>query len=384
MYRPPMRFRALLLTAILIWHFPESAHAQATLLPRLEALGFENLALEGGGETLTLWYENRRYFLEIEAMGRVLAEASRDLEANQVIAVVPQRDRIPLMIVRMSVGDLREFLAGDMTPDSFRKRLAIEPPPAQRPEHRLNPSLYRTDLDLTPGYFFSVEFKGWVNGTVRTPIANGLAATARGRYYLVPWGETGVTFAQIQGHNWLLPGVMGSWVAGRWSETNYGAHGEIASQLDEGNWIWRLSGGAGSGMAPLAATSLERRFHPLDVVLSGGVGLFQGGDRAVFARFIRWFPRSAVEGSVWRSDLGTQLRMGLSIYLGPNPLPKPGPLRVFAPGLFMTDYRASSPPSASMPFPEADVDRIWQRLTPSYVRAHVEDWRSHRSMGSKP
>ena len=378
-----MRFRALLLTTLLLWQVPQPALAQP-ITPRLEALGFENLAVEDGEEALTIWYENRRFFLEIEAMGRVLAEASRDLEATQSIAVVPQRDRIPLMLLRMQVGDLREFLAGTMTPDVFRHRLTIEAPPDRRPEHRVNSSLYRTDLDLTPGYFFSVEFKGWVNGTVRTPLADGLSATARGRYYLAPWGETGITFAQLQGHGWLRPGVLGSWVAGRWSGSSYGAHGEIASQLDDGNWVWRLSGGAGTGMPVLAATSIERRFHPLDVVLASGVGLFQGGDRAVFARFIRWFPRSAIEGSVWRSDLGTQLRMGLSIYLGQNPLPMPSTLRVFAPGLFMTDYRASSPPSATMPFPEADVDRIWQRLTPSYIRAHVEDWRSHLSTDAQP
>ncbi|MNY11260.1 hypothetical protein D3C86_1442800 [compost metagenome] len=109
-------------------------------------------------------------------------------------------------------------------------------------------------------------------------------------------------------------------------------------------------------------------------MLSGGVGLFQGGDRTVFARFIRWFPRSAIEGSVWRSDLGTQLRMGLSIFLGQNPLHHPGPLRIYAPGLFSTDYRASSPPSATMPFPTTDADLVWQRLSPSYVRSHVESW----------
>lgn len=376
-----MRFRVLLLSILLISQSPQAASAQAarestqsraTILSRLEAIGFENLALAEEGETLTIWYENRRFFLEIEGMGLVLKEAAQNLEAAQIIEIVPQRDRIPLMTVRTRVGALRDFLAGGLAPDAFRQQLIIGPPPSHRPDRNLNSSLYRTDLDLTPGYFFSVEFRGWLNGTLRTPIADGLVATTRGRYYLAPWGETGVTFAQLQGHRWLRPGLMGSWVAGRWDAHNYGAHGEIASQLDEGNWIWRLSGGAGTGMAPLAATSVERRFHPLDVILAGGVGLFQGGDRAVFARFIRWFPRSAVEGSVWRSDLGTQLRMGLSIYLGPNPLPKPSPFRWYAPGLFSTDYRASSPPSASMPYPMADVDQTWSRLSPSYIRSHIE------------
>jgi hypothetical protein len=379
-----MPFRLLLFIALLATQLPQAAFAQAAspssqeklaILARLEALGFENLALEEDGETLAIWYENRRFFLEIEAMGQLLREATRGLEAGRIVSVIPQRDRVPLMTVSTRTGDFQDFLEQRLTPEAFRDRLVIGPPPSHRPERDHNSSLYRTDLDLTPGYFFSVEFKGWVNGTLRMPVAEGLAATARGRYYLAPWGETGVTFAQLQGHGWLRPGLMGSWVAGRWDANNYGAHGEIASQLDEGNWIWRLSGGAGTGTAPLAATSIERRFHPLDVVLSGGAGLFQGGDRAVFARFIRWFPRSAVEGSVWGSDLGLQLRMGLSIYLGPNPLPKPGPLRFYAPGLFITDYRASSPPSATMPFPEGDADRVWQRLSPSYIRAHVEEWR---------
>ncbi|MNY02902.1 hypothetical protein D3C86_1354930 [compost metagenome] len=219
-----------------------------------------------------------------------------------------------------------------------------------------------------------MEFKGWANGTLRTPIADGLAAAARGRYYLVPWGETGITFAQLQGHGWLRPGIMGSWVAGRWSEINYGAHGEIASQLDEGNWVWRLSGGAGTGMAPLAATSLERRFHPLDVVLSGGAGLFQGGDRAVFARFIRWFPRSAIEVTAMRSDLGTQLQLGFNINLGTNPLPSPNILRPY-PGVFAADYRATYPDAGRMPYPPADTEHVWRRLSPNYVFAHVETWR---------
>lgn len=378
-----MRYRFLLLVALLYAQCPLAAYAKeangstqvsTTLLPRLEALGLENLDLEDDTQTLTIWYENRRWFLEIEAMGIVLREASQGLDAKRIIEIVPQRDRIPLMSVSVRAESFRDFIEGRMTADAFREELIIGSPPESRPERSLKPSLLRTDLDLTPGYFFSVEFKGWLNGTLRTPLADGLAATVRGRCYLTPLGETGVTFAQLQGHSWLRPGLLGSWVAGRWDANNYGAHGEIASQIDEGNWVWRLSGGAGTGSAPLAATSLERRFHPIDVVLAGGIGLFQGGDRAIFARFIRWFPRSAVEGSVWRSDLGTQLRMGLSIYLGPNPLPVPGPLRVYVPGLFSTDYRASSPPSATMPFPQADADRIWQRLSPSYIRSHVEEW----------
>ena len=312
-----MPFRLLLCSVLLLTQLPLTAYAReasaspqsaAEILQRLEVMGFENLALEEDGETVTIWYENRRYFLEISAMGQVLRDAVRWIEDERIVKVVPQRDRIPLLTVGARAADLRDFLSGTMNSDIFRERLEIGPPPENRPGRDLNSSLYRTDLDLTPGYFFSVEFRGWINGTLRTPIADGLAATARGRYYLDPWGETGVTFAQLQGHGWLRPGLMGSWVAGRWDANNYGAHGEVASQLDEGNWVWRLSGGAGTGMAPLAATSIERRFHPLDVVLSGGVGLFQGGDRTIFARFIRWFPRSSVEGSVWRSDLGTQSR----------------------------------------------------------------------------
>ena len=379
-----MRFPASLLMSLLFISSPLAAAAHGApitapagmaILPRLEAMGFENLAVEEDGEVLTIWYENRRFFREIQVMGIVLREAVRDLEADRVVSVVPQRERVPLMAVSVRVGDLQDFLADRLTVAAFRERLVIAPPPETRPARLVNSSLFRTDLDLTPGFFFSVDFKGWINGTARMPVGEGLAATARGRYTLAPWGETGVTFAQLQGHGWLRPGLMGSWVAGRWDAANYGAHGEIASQLDEGNWIWRLSGGLGTGTAPLASTSLERRFHPLDVVLSGGVGLFQGGDRAVYGRFIRWFPRSAVEGSVWRSDLGVQLRMGLSIFLGPDPLPNPGPVRVFTPGLFAMDYRASAPPSATMPFPEADADRVWQRLSPSYIRAHVEQWR---------
>lgn len=374
----------MLVTALLALQPPMAAIVQETmppaqapsgLLTRLEGEGFENLALEEHGETLTIWYENRRYFLEIEAMGIVLREAVRNLDADRRIVVVPQRDRVPLLTMSARAGDLRDFLEGETTADAFRKQLAFGPPPAHRPARDTSSSLFRTDLDLVPGYFFSVEFKSWLNGTLRTPLADGLTATARGRYYLVPWGETGLTFAQLQGHGWLRPGLMGSWVAGRWDEANYGAHGELASLLDDGNWVWRLNGGLGTGTSPLAATSIERRFHPLDVVLAGGVGLFQRGDRAVFARFIRWFPRSSVEGSVWRSDLGIQLRMGLSIYLGPNPLPSPSSFRVYAPGEFITDYLASAPPAASMPYPTADVDRAWRRLTPSYIRHHLDEIR---------
>jgi len=377
-----MRFPTLLLGTLLSVQLPHAACALEAVSPQvsgetlrgLEALGLENLALQEDGETLTIWYENRRWFLEIEALGRVLTEASRDLAENRVIEVIPQRDRVPLTLVRVRVEDLRKYLDGTMSPDAFRHCLRIEPPPSHRPSHRLNPSLYRTDLDLTPGYFFSVDFKSWLNGTLRTPLADGLSATARGRYYLSPWGETGVTFAQLQGHGWLLPGLLGSWVAGRWDANNYGAHGEIASQLDEGNWIWKLGGGLGTGTAPLAASSVERRFHPLDLGLSGGVGVFQNGDRALFARIIRWFPRSAVDASAWRSDLGLQFRLGLSINLGASPLPPPSTLRVY-PGVFSADYRASTPAAGTLPFPTADADGVWRRLSPSYIRAHVEDWR---------
>lgn len=382
-----MRFRILVLSA-LVWAQSSAiavaqdtnplASAPPTLEARLEALGFENLAVEDDGQTLTIWYENRRWFLEIDAMGIVLREALKEADEDRVIEVIPQRDRIPLMSVRTRTRDLREFLGGELAADAFRQSLSFPELPLHRPARELNSSLFRTDLDVTPGYFFSVEFKSWLNATLRTPLADGLAATVRGRYYLAPWGETGLPFAQLQGHGWLRPGLLGSWVAGRWDGNNYGAHGELASQLAEGNWIWRLSGGAGTQMPPLASMSLERRIHPLDLTLAGGAGLFQGGDRAIFARFIRWFPRSSVEGSVWGSDLGIQLRMGLSIYLGPNPKPMPGLLRFYAPGVFSTDYRASAPPSATMPFPSADVDGVWQRLSPSYVRAHVNAWQNFK------
>lgn len=348
---------------------------QGDLLARLEALGFENLAVVDTGNGLTIWYENRRWFLEIEAMGKLLREASVGLGDDTWLEVVPQRDRIPLMTVRTRVGTYRDFVDGRLGDEAFANSLSMGPAPESPPLRSSNSSLFRTDLDLTPGYFFAVDFRGWLNATLRTPVGDGLAVTTRGRYYLSPWGETGWTFAQAQGHRWLLPGVLGSWVAGRWDASNYGAHGEIASQLDGGNWIWRLNGGLGTGMPLLASTSVERRFHPLDIGLSGGVGVFQEGDRALFARLTRWYSRSSLEASAWRSDLGTQFRLGLTLFLGPNPKPMPASFRVFAPGLFSADYRATIPKAGTMPFPVTDADSIWNRLSPSYVRAHVQAWR---------
>jgi hypothetical protein len=368
----PLKFTALALAVPLVG-LAGPARAETSPLAALQQLGYENLVVQPEPRGLTVWYENRRRRLEIDALGEVLRVASAGLGPDQVLTVLPERDRVPLLRVRTRVGDLRDFLSGRLDTKGFGDRLEITPPPGDAPAPQANSSRFIPRLSLSPGYFFSVSFNGFVDGTLDVPLGTGLSGSTNERLSLYPFGPATWTFAELEGHRWLTSNLLGAWSAGRLWDGTYGAQAEVAGQLGGGDWVWRIHGGAFNNLPVIAFTSLERRFFPLDVVFVGGVGVFENGDRAIYLRAIRWFGRSQIESAVYRSDLGIQLRMGLTIDLGPDPLPT-GPVRI-VPGTFDNQYRVTKPAAATLPFPSVDTDRVLGRLSPSYVRAHVEEWR---------
>lgn len=342
--------------------------ADVQLAQGLVAAGYENVAVVRQGGDRQLWYEDRLHLQPIEGLRQVLELGVEGLDASASVLVVPQASRLPLLAVRVPVAAWRAVQAGALEPAAFARILSFEPPPTAPP--REGASLWRTDLALYPNYRYASTFTGFVEGFTNTLLTDGWQGHLAGRLYLAPEVSLGYQHTLVEGWHPLGDGLAATWLLGRWTDGAYGGNGEIAGWLDEGRWIWRVNGGYVGLFAPMLGTSAEYHLQPLELMVQVGAGWFGAGDATWFVRGVRAFPRAAVEGGLYRGTQGTQIRMGINYYLGADPNGPPGMIRVH-PGYFNNQYRATQPLVALLPTPAASADRVWQRWSPAYVRAHL-------------
>lgn len=347
---------------------------ESTLVDRLVAEGFENVAVEQRGQTTYVWFEDRRSLDPTTGLGQVARLALPTL-ATEKVELVPLRERLPVIGVGMRLNDLGAFLKNASSEEAFAAYLTFDVEPPDLPPTSTNSSVLRPELAITPGYSFSDRLNGYLNFNIRSQVAQGWHAVARAQTQIYPDWSIYPAFLLLGGHRQLAPRVDAAWSIGRWNSERYGAEGELAGWLGHGEWLWRLRTSVVTTLVPAAVATIEYRLPWADTFTRAGGGFYPAGDRALFLTFGRIFSRSEVEAGYFRSDFGNQLRASISTYLGPDRRPDPSPFRVEAPGWFEVDYRATAPRGATLLWPEPEAGISWRRLTPDYVRKHLSTWR---------
>lgn len=347
----------------------------SSLVDRLVTEGFENVAVEERGRTTVVWFEDRRSLDANVGLGQVARMAAAEGLPTEEVEFVVLHQRLPVLGIGAPVSSLQAYLAGGMPASEFESRLRFEPAPPAVPDTATNSSIGRPELQLTPGYAFSDRLFGYANSTLRAQIAPGWNAQGRLQLQFYPEWALAPTFGLVGGHRAIAPRVDAAWSLGRWSSDRYGAEGELAGWLGDGEWLWRTRFGLVTNLVPSAVGTVEYRFPWADTFTRMGAGFYPAGDRALFVTFGRLFHRSEVEAGYFRSDYGNQLKATIITYLGPERRPDPRPFRGEVPGWMEFDYRATAPRGATLLWPEPEAGVAWYRMTPDYVRRHLGDWK---------
>ncbi len=341
----------------------------------MRALGYENLALESGEGWKRIFFENKRSFLEIEALREVLRALAGPPE--EIVTLVVQNKKIAILALRFRQGDLFDFREGRLSSEAFAEKLEF-PEPSTVPATS-DSSLFRTDLTFTPqpalvlGKFF---FFG--NYEARSLWAPGLSSFVRLQTASEGFYPTVISHATL-GYQNRWKDFSFAALFGRMGYDDYltllnGWDTEAEYRLFEGQLRLKAEWGQRDGELPQRLYSLNWH-HPQDIALSGGYGYFPRGDRGFFVKAGRQFSRSQLELEAAQTRLGSMFRVGLGINPWPGLFPKPSFLRVYAPGWFTSEYRAGGKTAGVTFWPRADSDELFERLSPAYLRAHLPELR---------
>lgn len=156
-----------------------AAASDSSLIDRLVAEGFENVALETRGETTTVWFEDRRSLDANAGLGQVARLIAKEGLSSDTVELFPLCERWPVLGIRVPLTGLRDYLQGRLSEPAFEARLVFEPAPPMPPADVANSSVGRLELQLTPGYAFSDKLFGYANSTLRAQLAPGWHALAR-------------------------------------------------------------------------------------------------------------------------------------------------------------------------------------------------------------
>lgn len=343
------------------------------VLDALQTRGFENLAIATGTTSTTIWYEDRRSLDPVDGLGVVLRTLpAPDTEAVTLVCCFRGEAQMALQI-RWS--DWMAFRDGRQDARTFAGGLSFDlnPPPMPPAPAQAIPG--RLDWQIVPGYFYSDRFESFLNQDFTAQAGSGWEGLARLRLGLVPDVSLSPWSAAFRRRLFPYPGQTLAGLGGWSAPLGTGLSAEWGGLLDEGTWLWSVTGGAWTGRLPALVGTLEYRLPWLDAFLRGGGGRYPAGDLTGFVEMGRLFPRSQLSIGAFRSEAGTQFRASITTYLGGDSRPDPGPLRLEPGGWFSADYRATFPALGSWPGPVPDALGPWNRLNPARIRRMVKRWR---------
>lgn len=378
-FRPPLLGLGIVLGAMLLatpaLAAPIQAEPARDLQTALTLKGYENVAVAQQDDTLTVWFESRRHYSKNRAMGLVLTAAAQH-HPHARLRVVPLVFQTPITCVEAQAKDITRWVGREIPDAELGNRLQFSAP-LEPPRAMANNSAGRVDLQLLPAFdiYGRKGFSYLLIEKASATLLPGLSGLARTEISLSDPGASRWSYGVMRWGRWLFPNTMLTATAGSYSLGEWGGGLELAQYWDEGQTCLRLGVGDSTEVLPQSVLSVERYVPPLDCTFTVGYGRFMLGDSGPFVKAVRFFSRSFLEVDVFRTQFGNQLRFTLGINFGPDPLPDPGPLRVYGPGWIESEYRASRPLAGNTLWPEPNANDAVLRLLPAYVRSHVGEWR---------
>ncbi len=402
---------ALLTLGLLIGAGRGSAAPPADPGPAIQAelvgLGFENVAVRTGENSVRIWYENRILRYELAAIGLAARTAVRHLPPGTDLTLVIENRGVAVLSLSAAAGDWDRFLRGDLDPAAFNRRLALRAvadgsgslaPPAGTP--RANRRWWRTDLAVRPLFSFEI-------GIADDPFQIAL--------YLAPeatmspgYGTLATVQAQVRvtddldpyarrvapGRNTLswggpLPGgVLFAGSAGYFPQNRYGVAAQAGRLFLDGRLEMRAGGDASgflkfsrdlvfySGLHTWSAyVSATGRTRGLDLEATVTGARFMEGALGARVDVDRRFAETTFGffGIKTRDDSVAGLR--LVVPLPPRRWSRPRAVRLTTVPEFPLTYRESVLNIGRQVSLFDNLDRLRKGLYPTFVRNNLADLR---------
>jgi hypothetical protein len=351
----------------------------------LVAQGFENVRASiehaGGGATMAVAYENRRYNRdELDALGIVMAVAAQyATDSVGRIRVTVLRRELPVLVVESGTAALAAFLDERATPAAFEQQLEIRNPGAGdarvRGESSAASSRFKVDIFARPRLETAVmtelgplEVRGSLLADAYMQLAPGIVLNARRTLGSAESSQFPGYLSDVNTDRLLLhlaaalPAAARLGLAGALTQLTVGRFGHyevgVVEELDVPLADGLVSLGGTFGVLGNSFQHLDRtialgvarvRYPALDLTASLTAGQFRNGDLGAAVELGRFFGQTEfavfVKSSRYTLPAGTpfasQAGARISLPLAPARELAPSPVRLRLPDVYSQGLQAA-------------------------------------------
>lgn len=329
--------------------------ATGNLASALVAHGFENVRTAVIRDTLVVTYENRVYNRdEWDALGIVMAEASRHAGSARVLKVSLLRVDLPVMQVVSGIDAFNNFVAGAMDRAAFATQLVITNAASTLPVPASNSSRFHLDLTARPRVEQLIltdvgvyESRLSIIPEARVQLWRGISLSAKhvvklhtSKNFLTVFGDSSTDQILLHSaHNGFpfsrsASGLITQLSVGQFGTGKVGVAAEFDNVIADG----RVSVGGVVGAfgkkadidsaSSVAYGSIRWRQAPLDLAFKLTAGRFARGDIGATAEVERRFGLGEVAFFAQHTDFdATMAGIRVSVPLTFRRDPRPGPIR---------------------------------------------------------
>ena len=343
------------------------------LLEELIKTGFENVAVKKNSGGTVIYYENRIYRLDIDAIKDVIKIAIPYLQKGDMLTLVPQKRGIPVVYIEVAQEDCSNYCAGKISASEFGRLLKISMEKEElsgfEDQQMENSSYSRFDLVIKPGFSFEfgpyqepVMWQFNILPELKTSLWKGMDLSYEtvlpvhndfGRRYDSVRTGTAVINQMLR-----FPGsLFVSASAGIFTQNRYGFDFETRKYFCNGN----LSIGLDMGYTDYVSfsgynkiyysnkfiftgnVSADYRFEEYDLTVGVSAGKYLYGDTSLRFDINREFGETEIGFFVLRSTAGVNNGgITVSVPLFPSKWMNPGFIRVVPAESYSTSYIVKS------------------------------------------
>ena len=126
--------------------------------------GFENVGVFSSNDTLSVFYENRRYRFEPHGLSQVIRIANKFQQSqDNTLRVVVLKDRVPHLEIFLATGSYRNYIIGRIDAIDFSNQISVSMDFADKSSYTSfrNSSLFKVDIPVIPTW--SAKFGNFHN-----------------------------------------------------------------------------------------------------------------------------------------------------------------------------------------------------------------------------
>lgn len=380
-----------------------------TAAETLVAHGFEDVTSFAEDGRLLVAYENRVYRYEIRGVQEVIRLLMPELEAGQMLTLVPRNSGIPLVRITVPAEAYHALQRGELSVAQFVDAIEVASPSVQDQRRiagpRLNPSAFKFDVTIQPQLRtefgnFSDPVESQINLApgISTSLWPGMRLSAQ---VIIPLqneldeSESQVRPGLLTLNQTLrpLPGTLVAATVGYFTNNQYGLDAAVQHELfdgrlmlgadvgytgyaayDEGEWFY--------GDVDVLTYAARVRYHVLpqhSFWLQASYGQFLFQDRGAQIEMERAFGEIRVGFYGTVTDGGENAGVRLSLPLAMRKYPTRGRVRVRSADRFYWQYNYRKLDRSGTAYDTgSSLDNFRKGLTPAFVKAQLAELKGWR------